>query len=71
MSGNKEVQTEFNDLIRNILKRNLLEIKSHIDSIPLESLSEQYKDSNDEDLLYMEFRNIKSKLEFITMSLIL
>ncbi|CAI2365470.1 unnamed protein product [Moneuplotes crassus] len=63
MKTNKECQTEYNDLIRNFMRRNLLFLKSHIDSIPLESITEQYKDSNDEDLIFMEFRNIQSRVK--------
>lgn len=61
MKTNKECQTEYNDLIRNFMRRHLLSLKSHVDSIPLESLTDQYKDSNDEDLIFMEFRNVQSK----------
>lgn len=55
----KEVQTEFNDLIRNFLKRNIMMLKSSIDSIPVDFLHEQYKESNDEDILFVEYNNIK------------
>jgi len=41
---NSEVQTEFNDLIRNYFKGNILVIKSRIDAIPIESLNEQYSE---------------------------
>ena len=54
----KEVQTEFNDLIRNFLKRNIIMLKSSIDSLPIDFLHEQYKDSNDEDILFVEYNNI-------------
>ena len=56
---NKDVQTEFNDLIRNFLKRNIMKLKSSIDSIPVDFLHEQYKESNDEDILFVEYNNIK------------
>jgi hypothetical protein len=56
---NDAVQTEFNDLIRNFFKRNLLKLKSFIDCVSLEDLHKQYNDSNDEDILYIEFSNFK------------
>lgn len=60
---NNEVQTDFNDVIRNFFKRNILDTKSYIDSILRADLHEQYKDSNDEDVLFLEFNNIKISSE--------
>lgn len=54
----KELQTEFDDLIRNYFKRHILGLKSFIDSIPEDDIHVQYKDSNDEDLLFTEFNNL-------------
>ena len=55
---NQDAQTEFNDLIRNFFKRHILSLKSRIDSLPSNDLSKQYRDSNDEDILFLEFNNL-------------
>lgn len=59
LTTSKESQTEFNDVIRNFFKRNILLLKSRIDSLPNNDLEVQYRDSNDEDILFLEFNNLQ------------